>query len=97
MNLQVIDRLLEAKRNITVKYAAEMLYPGIQYDSALPQTWVDDAWDNWDFDVRGQCIWAYPAEYSTFGTPFPLTTKAAQFLKRQGFQGWSKWVEEVTW
>ena len=94
MNLRTMDKLIESKSVFTKRDAAEMLYPGVKYDGALPQNWVNDARDNWEFDVRGCVIWAYPEEYSAFGTPFPLTTEAAKFLKRQGFRGWGKWVEE---
>jgi len=57
---------------LTVKEQAERLYPGITFDYALPQPWVDEC-RTMGFDVRGHAVWLYPAGAGAFGEPGALT------------------------
>ena len=65
----------------TVSDAAERLYPGITFDTALPQPWVNWARDDKGVDVRGQFVWGYDKKAPAFGRPLPLTAEANQFLE----------------
>lgn len=67
---------------MTVSQAAERLFPGVTFDTALPQPWVDWAREK-GVDVRGHFVWGYPkGEGNVFGRPLPLTEKAKLFLER---------------
>lgn len=66
----------------------ERMWPGVTFDTALPQPWVnaimaEDAYwvgcDHGKFDPRGQIVWGYP-KGSLFGLPLPLTIEAMCFL-----------------
>jgi hypothetical protein len=58
----------------TVEELAGLLYPGIAYDTALPQQWVDLV-RTYDFDPRGTVVWLY-RDGDIFGRPQPLTSDA---------------------
>ena len=60
-----------AARSITVAEIARELYPDMQFDTALPQEWVDAC----SFDPRGQVVWGYPSG-TLRGCPLPLTREA---------------------
>ncbi len=64
----------------TVSEAAERLFPGVTFDTALPQPWVDWAREK-GTDVRGHFVWGYDDKAPTFGRPLPLTDKAVLFLE----------------
>jgi hypothetical protein len=57
----------------SVKELAHQLYPGLTFDTALPQSWVK-ACNNRGFDPRGSVIWGYPKDFHS-GHPFPLTVE----------------------
>ena len=59
--------------------AAERMYPGVTFDCALPQDWVNEAESSQGFDVRPHFVWGYP-EGSCFGMPLPLSTEGVTFL-----------------
>lgn len=75
--------------------AATLLYPGITCDCALPQHWVDEMQNEYEFDVRPSVVWGYPAG-SVFGIPLPLTLKAADFLADIGYGDNDFWCRIVT-
>ena len=54
---------------------AEATYPGLTYDCALPQPWVDACGD---YDPRLWWVWGYPESHSTFGLPLPLCVEAVR-------------------
>ena len=58
----------------SVREMAEKLYPGVTYDTALPQGWVNEM-QALGFDPRGQVIWLYPNGLLA-GQPAPLTAEA---------------------
>jgi hypothetical protein len=58
---------------------AGLLYPGIPFDVALPQQWLDEV-TNEHFDPRINCVWGYPTRNKVFGEPLPLTTGAYMSL-----------------
>tara|TARA_R110001583_G_scaffold22926_13_gene85471 strand:- start:200 stop:454 length:255 start_codon:yes stop_codon:yes gene_type:complete len=73
----------------TVGQAAERMYPGVTYDTALPQTWVDAHRDE-GTEVLGHFIWIYPEGWdqvgvSTFGMPGPITVEGVQMMYRPNF------------
>jgi hypothetical protein len=57
---------------MTVGERAEHRYPGVSYDHALPQDWVDFMRDEIGFDVRGRVVWGYPENMGVMGMPLPL-------------------------
>jgi hypothetical protein len=57
----------------TVGELARQLYPGVIYDPALPQPWVDDMARRWGMEARGSFIWAYPEDLPRHGYRRPLT------------------------
>jgi hypothetical protein len=52
----------------TVYELAEQSYPGVTFDSALPQDWVN-AMENRGFDVRGHFVTLYPKESLSYMAP----------------------------
>jgi len=80
----------------TVSQAAERMYPGVTFDTALPQPWVNEMADL-DMDVRGNVVWGYP-ENSTFGFPLPVTTDGALMVYSAYCQhlGRLRQLEDVT-
>lgn len=60
----------------TVYAAATRQYPGITFDCALPQGWVDSL----PWDPRGHVVWGYPTG-SFSGTPLPITEHGRSMLK----------------
>lgn len=63
----------------SVSAAAERMYPGVTFDTALPQPWVD-AMRAESKEVRGHFVWLYP-EGCTFGMPAPVTVEALTMCK----------------
>ena len=63
---------------------ANKLYPGITYDTAMPQEWVDRCIQEHDFDPRGCVVWSYPKD-SIFGLPLPLNQEALLALINIGY------------
>lgn len=61
--------------------AAQILYPGLVFDTALPQLWVNEALRA-EFDVRPHFIWGYPA-HNILGMPYPLTQEGYDWLRRR--------------
>jgi hypothetical protein len=55
----------------TTEELAGLLYPGITFDTALPQDWVDLT-HTYGFDPRGTVVWLY-RKGDIFGRPQPLT------------------------
>ena len=86
--LKDIDRMLDNGECFTVSFAAELLYPGITFDTALPQEWVNNLLDHGD-DIRGKVVFAYP-EGCVFGIPYPITTEGANILRRHGCNNFPK-------
>lgn len=66
-------KTLEKDRK-TVGELAEQLYPGMTYDTSLPQEWVNYCTAR-VFDPRGQVVWLYP-DRDLLGIPAPLTQEA---------------------
>lgn len=60
---------------MSVRTLADQLYPGILYDAALPQGWVDGC-VGCGYDPRGQWVWGYPASGPEGGVPLPLIRDA---------------------
>jgi len=58
---------------------AEMLYPGVPFDVALPQNWIDEVRHEF-FDPRINVVWGYPPRNAVFGEPLALTTEAYMSL-----------------
>ena len=86
--------LVEVERlRLSVGDTAKMLYPGLEFDTALPQDWVNELLAK-GYDIRAQAVWAYPAGCA-FGEPFPLTEEGAAILKHYGFSGWPVSVERM--
>ena len=67
--------MIEAKEQ-----AAQRMYPGVTFDMALPQDWVDMMIDKHDADVRPHFVWGY--ENSMMGCPLPVTAEGAQMMYR---------------
>lgn len=65
----------------TVRQAAERMYPGLTYDTSVPQSWFDDVMDATDESPFCQVVWLYP-ENSTFGFPAAVTAKGSEILYR---------------
>jgi len=63
----------------SVAEAAERMWPGIVYDTALPQPWVA-LLQGMGHDVRGHMVWGYPEETGCGGCPLPITPKGARML-----------------
>jgi hypothetical protein len=57
---------------MTVGEAAAKRYPGVTYDCALPQAWVNQCLEA-GFDPRGHFVWGYPEGGSLLGEPLPIT------------------------
>lgn len=53
---------------------AEQRYPGMTFDCALPQDWVDSLKAGFSDLVIGHFVWLYP-EGSVFGIPAPVTVQ----------------------
>jgi hypothetical protein len=58
----------------TANQAAEERYPGVTFDTALPQQWVD-AMSERDFDVRGHFVTLYPKGKAAFPYMAPVTVE----------------------
>jgi hypothetical protein len=71
----------------TKEAAAARIYPGITFDCALPQPWVDGH----AFDVRPHFVWGYPQSY-LFGLPLPLTHEGRDWLD----ETYPAWAERAT-
>lgn len=56
----------------TVTEAALARYPGVTYDTALPQGWVDIVKQATGHDVRGHFVWLYE-NGNVFGRAAPIT------------------------
>jgi hypothetical protein len=52
----------------TVYELAEQSYPGVTFDSALPQDWVN-AMENRGFDVRSHFVTLYPKDSFAYMAP----------------------------
>jgi hypothetical protein len=63
----------------TVSEAAEKLYPGMTFDTALPQTWVNFMTKMW-WNPVGYFVWGYPKEHSVMGAAAPISIKACKFI-----------------
>jgi hypothetical protein len=64
--------------------AAARIYPGITYDTALPQGWVNSAIAGAfpsapAFDPVPHFVWGYP-DKMLFGLPLPLTQEGMDYL-----------------
>lgn len=64
---------------ITTSQLAEILYPGITFDSTLPQLWVDD-WAAKGIEVRGHFVWGYPYDSALGGIPLPLIVDTWEWM-----------------
>ena len=53
---------------------ATAMYPGLTFDTALPQGWVNQMMT--EFDPRQRFVWAYPEGYGFLGIPLPVTLTA---------------------
>jgi hypothetical protein len=75
--------MLQQKRpqmNETKSEAAQRLYPGLIFDTTLPQWWVDSYTE---IDVRPHFVWGYP-ERSIFGYPVPITEEGERIAEAFG-------------
>lgn len=63
---------------------AERLYPGVTFDTALPQPWVNEC-QALGFDPRPGFVWGFPAGL-IWGTPLPLTAEAWKNAPREMLQ-----------
>ena len=54
---------------------ARILYPGVTFDIALPQDWVDRV-SHEHFDPRTNVVWGYTKRCTILGEPLALTTEA---------------------
>ncbi len=64
---------------------AKLLYPGISFDTTLPQDWVNSATRPTpanQIDIRPHFIWGYPAG-SLLGRPLPITQTGSDWLHGQ--------------
>ncbi len=66
--------------NETVGQAAERMWPGVTWDSALPWLWVQEQVSDHGWEPRGQVVWGYTDDCQGF--PLPLTIEAAYMLAR---------------
>ena len=58
--LRDVIKLIDKNTNLhTVTDVADQIYPGVTYDTALPQPWVNIMRDR-GFDVRGHFVSLYP-------------------------------------
>jgi len=53
---------------MTFNELAEKTYPGDTFDTALPQTWVNNMAER-GFDVRGHFVTLYPSEGVSYMAP----------------------------
>ena len=64
----------------TVNEVARHLYPGIAFDTALPQPFVNECRDRLKVEARGAFVWGYPGkEYrnrNLNGLPLPLVLES---------------------
>jgi hypothetical protein len=56
----------------------EYAYPGLTYDSALPQSWVDACYQR-GIQPVGHVVWAYP-KGSFGGHPVPVSEEGIHLL-----------------
>ena len=90
LTVEKIIRAVEIRE--TVVEAAERMWPGVTFDTALPQEWVNKitAQKYWggvenDFSPLGNFVWGYPEEVGGMcGIPLPVTPKGAAFLYHNG-------------
>lgn len=68
--------MLYSKRDL----AEELGYK--DYDTALPQTWVDAAYDR-GWDVVGHFVWSYEKN-TLVGNPLPVTKEGLMMLGEMG-------------
>lgn len=73
----------------TKSQAATLLYPGLTFDAALPQPWVDAVHAEHHFDVRPHIVWGYPSA-SIFGRPFAVSQVGQDWLDHQT----DKWLAD---
>ena len=58
----------------------KMMYPGLTFDTALPQLWLDN-WTGKEYGaVLFGTVWAYPKGY-LMGLPFPVTEEANHLVR----------------
>jgi len=57
--------------------AGSRMWPGVTFDCALPQPWVDH-FDARGMDVRPHFVWAY--EGSLLGYPLPVTIQGYRWI-----------------
>lgn len=58
--------------------AAGRLYPGLVFDTALPQSWVDEMHER-GFDAVPHFVWGYP-DGPISGNPYPITYEGMKML-----------------
>ena len=68
-----------AELEFTKDELAKLLYPGVTYDVALPQQWVDEV-TNEHFDPRYCVVWGYTSRQPIYGEPLALTQEAYRSL-----------------
>jgi hypothetical protein len=67
--LENVIKLIDKNTNLrTVTDVANQIYPGITYDTALPQSWVNTMADR-GFDVRGHFVTLYPKDSVAYMAP----------------------------
>ena len=72
------------EKNITKDSLAKLLLPGITYDCALPQEWLDSISQKYEgkYDLlRSTIVWAYPPHNSMFGEPTALCLETEALLR----------------
>lgn len=73
---------------------------GLSYDTALPQSWVDDVKAaTGGLDPCGHMVWAYDAAGGLFGRPYPLDGLARMMIRAVNMKnGWDyPEYAEVRW
>ena len=71
----------------TVGEAARARYPGVTFDTALPQGWVNKAIER-GFDPRGHVVWGYP-DGCLFGRAMAVTPEGDDGLSKLASWGLS--------
>ena len=59
---------------MTLNQLADQIYPGVTFDTALPQQWVNRMADR-GFDVRRNFVTLYPKSKAAFPYMAPITTE----------------------
>lgn len=77
---QDVARMLWTPEECTIKELADALYPGVTWDPALPQDWIEEQRTR-GWEPVGAVVWGYSPYFNTLdGIPMPLTLEASEEL-----------------